>query len=41
MGGTLTATILGVFLVPAFYVLVSRIFGRRRAPLTAKTAEST
>ncbi|TNC74740.1 efflux RND transporter permease subunit [Rubellimicrobium roseum] len=35
MGGTVTATFLGIFLVPAFYVLVSRLFSRRAARLAA------
>ena len=39
MGGTLTATVIGVFLVPAFYVLVSRLFGRRRAVAREAVAE--
>jgi len=36
LGGVLTATFIGIFMVPAFYVAVRRTFGRRpRAPLGA------
>ncbi|EYD74243.1 RND efflux system, inner membrane transporter CmeB [Rubellimicrobium mesophilum DSM 19309] len=35
LGGTLAATFVGIFLVPALYVLVSRIARRRRGPSTA------
>lgn len=30
VGGTITATILGIFLVPLFFVLVRRLFPKRR-----------
>ncbi|MGD9942807.1 MAG: efflux RND transporter permease subunit [Burkholderiaceae bacterium] len=39
MGGMITATILAVFLVPVFFVVVLKLFGRRRAdsePVAAK-----
>jgi len=40
VGGTLTATFIGVFMVPAFYVLLSRLVGRRRlADAAAQAAE--
>jgi multidrug efflux pump len=31
IGGTFTATVLGVFFVPLFFVLVRRLFGARKA----------
>jgi HAE1 family hydrophobic/amphiphilic exporter-1/multidrug efflux pump len=31
LGGTITGTVLAVLLVPTFFILVTRIFGRRRA----------
>ena len=30
MGGMITATVLAVFLVPVFFVVVLKLFGRRR-----------
>ncbi|XHE62802.1 efflux RND transporter permease subunit [Arcobacter sp. KX21116] len=38
VGGTLSATILGVFMIPLFYVLISSIF-RRDKKVNAKTIE--
>ncbi|WP_419767779.1 efflux RND transporter permease subunit [Arcobacter sp.] len=38
VGGTLSATILGVFMIPLFYVLISSIF-RRNKKANAKTIE--
>ena len=38
VGGTLSATILGVFMIPLFYVLISSIF-RRNKKVNAKTIE--
>ncbi|MES2716843.1 MAG: efflux RND transporter permease subunit [Pseudomonadota bacterium] len=32
LGGMASATVLGIFFVPLFYVLVCKLFGRRRAP---------
>ncbi|KAF1067889.1 MAG: Multidrug resistance protein MexB [Pseudomonas citronellolis] len=32
LGGMLSATLLGLFLIPLFYVLIQRLAGRRRAP---------
>ena len=32
LGGVLTATFIGIFMVPAFYVVVRRLFGRRSRP---------
>ncbi|MCC6621221.1 MAG: efflux RND transporter permease subunit, partial [Deltaproteobacteria bacterium] len=31
-GGTIAATLLGIFFVPIFFVLILRVFGRKRAP---------
>jgi len=39
IGGTLTATLLAIFFVPLFYVLVRRVFARK--PVAAKQVEST
>src|ERR1700709_2084466 len=33
VGGTLTATVLAIFLVPLFFVLVRRLFGDRESPV--------
>lgn len=38
VGGMLSATFIAVFFVPLFYVLVQRVFGRRRAAVGASTA---
>jgi multidrug efflux pump len=32
MGGMISATLLAVFFVPVFYVVVMKVFGRRQAP---------
>ncbi len=36
LGGTVAATLLGIFFIPLFYVVVVRIFGRRRGAAAAK-----
>nr|WP_067292869.1 efflux RND transporter permease subunit [Marinobacterium profundum] len=36
MGGMIAATVLAIFFVPLFYVVVMRLFGRRSAPLTTE-----
>jgi multidrug efflux pump len=42
MGGMISATVLAVVLVPVFFVVVRRLFGKRRAPVaTVVTAEET
>jgi multidrug efflux pump len=38
VGGTLTATVLAIFLVPLFFVLVQRLFGRKKAASTPATS---
>ena len=41
LGGTITGTVLGVIFVPLFFVVVQRIFGRKKAKeLAAKQAET-
>lgn len=32
LGGTISATILGIFFVPLFFVVVTKLFGKRRTP---------
>lgn len=41
MGGMIAATVLAIFFVPLFYVVVMRMFGRRSAPITATTEVAT
>ena len=43
VGGTLTATILAIFFVPLFFVLVRRVFSKRKGELTdvSEVAESS
>ena len=38
LGGTITGTVLGVIFVPLFFVLVARIFNRRRVQELAGNA---
>ncbi|MBP2848878.1 efflux RND transporter permease subunit [Dickeya oryzae] len=40
VGGTLTATVLAIFLVPMFFVMVRRAFPGRRTPAASSTVES-
>jgi multidrug efflux pump len=35
MGGMISATLLAVFFVPVFYVVVMKVFGRRAPPSAA------
>ncbi|SFT94682.1 efflux RND transporter permease subunit [Sedimentitalea nanhaiensis] len=37
LGGTIAATVLGVLLVPLFYILTNRLVGRRRTPAGIET----
>ena len=42
LGGTITGTVLGVIFVPLFFVVVQRIFGRKKAKeIAAKQAEAS
>ncbi|NPE61184.1 multidrug efflux RND transporter permease subunit, partial [Dickeya dadantii] len=41
VGGTLTATVLAIFLVPMFFVLVRRVFPGRHAPTSPSTSMPT
>ncbi|MFN7504120.1 MAG: efflux RND transporter permease subunit, partial [Limnobacter sp.] len=34
LGGTISATVLGIFFVPMFFVVVTRLFGKKRAQQT-------
>jgi multidrug efflux pump len=36
LGGTLSATALGIFFIPLFYVVILRTFGRKTAPATTE-----
>jgi multidrug efflux pump len=40
IGGTLAATFLAIFLVPLFYVVVTRLFSRKKAPLSQQEAQA-
>lgn len=35
LGGTISATVLGIFFVPMFFVVVTRLFGKKRAEKNA------
>ncbi|MDP3272139.1 efflux RND transporter permease subunit [Limnobacter sp.] len=37
LGGTISATVLGIFFVPMFFVVVTRLFGKKRAEKNATT----
>jgi multidrug efflux pump len=37
LGGTISATVLGIFFVPMFFVVVTRLFGKKRAGKNATT----
>jgi multidrug efflux pump len=41
MGGMLSATLLAIFLVPLFFVLVKRVFRHKHEPATANPATET
>ncbi|MDX5363550.1 MAG: efflux RND transporter permease subunit [Pseudazoarcus pumilus] len=41
LGGTLSATLLGIFFIPLFYVVILRIFGRKKSQQAAVAQETS
>ena len=40
LGGTLSATVLGIFFIPLFYVFILRLFGRKKQDKTVAQQET-
>jgi multidrug efflux pump len=40
LGGTISATVLGIFFVPMFFVVVTRLFGKKQAEKNANLASN-